>query len=149
MNTTTEHLKALLVDDGREFAMVRKTDLAALMQIAQADPHQGRFLDPIGAHKAEIARLAMESGALRKIRFNQMRAALKHGEERRRYMANNKALMARVDELEKKDATQFDDYVGACQLYHGANNGLRSLSRRVACAIRKAPATCRMLGLIK
>lgn len=98
---TTDHIKALLVDDGREFAMIRKTDLAALMQIAETDPHQGRFLDPIGAHKSEIARLTRESNALRKIRFNQMRDALKHGEERRRYMANNKALLATVEGMQE------------------------------------------------
>lgn len=100
-NATTQHIKALLIDDGREFAMIRKTDLAALMQIAETDPHQGRYLDPIGAHKAEIGRLTRESNALRKIRFNQMRDALKHGEERRRYMANNKALQARNDGLQE------------------------------------------------
>lgn len=98
MTTTTDHIKALLVDDGREFAMIRKTDLAALMLIAQTDPHQGRFLDPIGAHKAEIKRLELACSGFRRIRFNQMRDALKHGEERRRYMANNKALLAAVDQ---------------------------------------------------
>lgn len=97
-NTTTQHIHALLVNDGHEFAMIRKTDLAALMQIAETDPHQGRFLDPIGAHKAEIKRLELACSGFRRIRFNQMRDALKHGEERRRYMANNKALQARIDQ---------------------------------------------------
>ena len=97
-NTTTQHIRALLVNDGHEFAMIRKTDLAALMQVADTDPHQGRFLDPIGAHKAEIQRLNLANDGLLRLRFKADRNALKHGEERRRYMANNKALQARVDQ---------------------------------------------------
>lgn len=97
-NTTTQHIRALLIDDGREFAMIRKTDLAALMQVADTDPHQGRYLDPIGAHKAEIKRLNLANDGLLRLRFEADRNALKHGEERRRYMANNKALQARVDQ---------------------------------------------------
>lgn len=98
MTTTTDHIKALLVDDGREFAMIRKTDLAALMQIAQADPHQGRFLDPIGAHKVEISILELALTDARHEAQTYWASARNHGEERRRYMANNKALLAAVDQ---------------------------------------------------
>jgi len=138
MSTTTEHLKALLVDDGREFAMIRKADLAALMLIEDMGPHQWRFLDSVGEHKAEIKRLEIACSEFRRIRFNQMRNALKHGEERRRYMANNKALLARNAVLE----ADMDTY----QAMYKEDGIKLDLLRR---AIRKAPATCRMLGLIE
>lgn len=115
MNTTTEHLKALLVDDGREFAMVRKADLAAVMAASQA---MGRLL------------------------AKKYLAERKHGEERRRYMANNKALQARVTQLEREGV---DDALLALSL----TCEVVPLRHAVAAAIRKAPTTCRMLGLTK
>lgn len=157
MTTTTDHIKALLVDDGREFAMIRKTDLAALMQIADADPHQGRFIDPIGAHKAEIKRLELACQGFRRIRFNQMRDALKHGEERRRYMANNKALQHRVDALEyaavgmqahwEEQRRQMFDYID--QLIAGAEReaSLEARLLRVARFKRKFPSIGRIMDM--
>lgn len=102
MPTTTEHLKALLINDGYEFAMVRKADLAALLQIAEADPHQGRFLDPLGELKSKIASTEWHNNYLSNHLVNKTRDAIKHGEERRRYMANNRALLARVSALESE-----------------------------------------------
>lgn len=157
MTTTTDHIKALLVDDGREFAMIRKTDLAALMQIAQADPNQGRFLDPIGAHKAEIKRLELACSGFRKIRFNQMRDALKHGEERRRYMANNKALQARVAALEYAavgmqahwEAQRSDMFRYVDQIMAGIEREARIEARllRVARFKRKFPSIGRIMDM--
>ena len=98
MTTTTDHIKALLVDDGREFAMIRKTDLSALMAIAEKDPFLGRYLDPIGEFHYEAACFSRREKILaEKVNFLSI-TARKHGEERRRYMANNKALQARVDQ---------------------------------------------------
>lgn len=142
-NTATQHIEALLVNDGREFAMIRKADLAVLLQIAKADPHQGRFLDPLAAHKAEIDRLNRESNALRRIRFNQMQEALKHGAERRRYMANNKALLARVAALEDwAEGIRVDRdriYVALCAIIDESSS-LEAKLLRVARFKRKFPA---------
>lgn len=136
MTTTTDHIKALLVDDGREFAMIRKTDLAALMQIAETDPHQGRFLDSIGAHKAKAREDAVTIEVMRKGSTRMLRDAFKHGEERRRYMANNKALQARNEQL--------SEWVSiACDASHAGQMAIMSIKRATA----MAPATCRMLGL--
>lgn len=97
-HTTTQHIEALLVKDGREFAMIRKADLRALLDIAKSDPLQGRFLDRHGEYERKLAEnrevidecfAALERNA---------RNARKHGDERRRYMANNKALLARIDQ---------------------------------------------------
>lgn len=115
MNTTTQHLKALLVDDGREFAMVRKADLKGLM-------------------------ITIGKGVL---------IERKHGEERRRYMANNKALLVRNDELSAlNDQLEYSLELKERQKEAAWFTHI-SLSRKVIAAIRKAPATCRMLGLVR
>jgi uncharacterized coiled-coil protein SlyX len=99
-NATTDHLKALLKDDGHQFAMVRKADLAALLQVADADPHQGRYLNPLG----EVNRTMAEQSQVIDEAFKTLRKnaliARKHGDERRRYMGNNRALLAHTEQLE-------------------------------------------------
>lgn len=135
-NTTTQHIKSLLVDDGREFAMIRKTDLSALMAIAEKDPFLGRYLDPIGEFRYEAACFARREKILaEKVNFLSI-TARKHGEERRRYMANNKALQARNEQL--------SEWVSiACDASHAGQMAIMSIKRATA----MAPATCRMLGL--
>lgn len=97
-NTATQHIEALLVNDGREFAMIRKSDLSALLQIAKTDPHQGRLLDSLAVAKRRICTLERITDSYHRELVNANKDALKHGKERRRYMANNKALQARVDQ---------------------------------------------------
>lgn len=101
-NTTTQHLEALIVEDGHQFAMVRKADLAALLQACKENPYQGRYIDTLG----EVNRVMAEQSQVIDEAFGCIdrmgAAALKHGDERRRYMANNKALLARVAELERR-----------------------------------------------
>lgn len=96
--TATQHLKTLLVDDGRRFAMVRKTDLAALVAIAEMDPHQGRYLDPT----AELRRVMADQSIVIDEAFacldRNALNALKHGEERRHYRGNNRALLAQAEQ---------------------------------------------------
>lgn len=141
MNTTTEHLKALLVDDGREFAMARKADLKALIAMLEVGESIDSYLDYVGAQNNLIVERKKESD----INANAMRHALKHGEERRRYMANNKALLARVEQLEAWNAeSERLSLAGIAQSFKD-----QKVIRAVASAIRKAPATCRMLGLTK
>ena len=98
-NTTTQHIKALLVNDGREFAMVRKADLAALLE-ASGGTVDGRYVDLLGRKMRKIddlkSALQFAKGEARAY----LESAQKHGEERRRYMANNRALLSRVDQLE-------------------------------------------------
>lgn len=140
---TTDHIKALLVDDGRDFAMIRKTDLAALMQIAQTDPHQGRFLDSLGDKNRLIDTLDCALKEAQGEAITYWRSGQKHGEERRRYMANNKALQARVEALESEGSDRYQDYVDACIMYHSAISRERSLESRllrVARFKRKFPA---------
>lgn len=99
-STTTQHLEALLVDDGREFAMIRKGDLRALLQIANSDPHMGRYLEPLGElHRKADQREQVITESMQCIE-KMSRIARKHGDERRRYMGNNRALLSRVDQLE-------------------------------------------------
>lgn len=98
MNNATDHIRALLVNDGREFAMIRKADLAALMQIADTDPNQGRYLDPLASLRRRAWQHEQAMADAAKVMAKMRRDALKHGDERRRYMANNKALLARVDQ---------------------------------------------------
>lgn len=96
-NTTTQHIRALLADDGHEFAMIRKTDLAALMQVCEGleggvkGYFAGRAADQAGALMRRVRELEV-------VTANDSRVHQKHGEERRRYMANNKALLASVDQ---------------------------------------------------
>lgn len=96
--TATEHMKTLLVDDGRRFAMVRKADLAALVAIAERDPHQGRYLDPT----AELRRVMADQSVVIDEAFacieRNAANALKHGEERRHYRGNNRALLAQAEQ---------------------------------------------------
>lgn len=149
-STTTDHIKALLVDDGREFAMIRKTDLAALMQIAETDPHQGRYLDPIGDHKSHVRVLEKALSDARHEAATYWASARDHGTERRRYMANNRALQCRIEALEyaavgmkshwEERRGQILDYVE--RLIAGAEREARLESSllRVARFKRKFPA---------
>lgn len=142
-NTTTEHIKALLVNDGREFAMIRKADLAALMQIAETDPHQGGYLDPLGVLRSEVRFLQGRDDRLNKRLLSMLEDAHKHGEERRRYMANNRALQRRIDTLEyaavgmkshwEEQRRQMFDYV----------------ERLIACAEREARLESRLLRVAR
>lgn len=100
MNNATDHIRALLVNDGHEFAMIRKADLAALMQIADTDPHQGRYLNPLADASRKVAEARGVTGEAFACIEKMSRIARKHGEERRRYMANNRALLSHVDQLE-------------------------------------------------
>lgn len=97
-HTTTQHIEALLVEDGREFAMVRKADLRALLDIAKADPHQGRYLDSLGEKNGRIRELESVCQEYFRDASKALKVEMKHGDERRRYMANNKALLARIDQ---------------------------------------------------
>lgn len=157
MTTTTEHIKALLVDDGREFAMIRKTDLSALMAIAEKDPFLGRYLDPIGEFRYEAACFARREKILADKVATLSLIARKHGEERRRYMANNKALQARIDALEyasvgmqahwEEQRRQMFDYID--QIIAGAEREARLESRilRVARFKRKFPSIGRIMDM--
>lgn len=116
--TTTDHIKALLVDDGHEFAMIRKTDLAALMQIVKSADEKGRdpwyiYLDSTGSLKREIAFLSERDRVLSKRLIGFSLNAEKHGEERRRYMANNKALLATVEGIQRSLAIERDAHLWA------------------------------------
>jgi len=131
-STTTEHLKALLVDDGREFAMVRKADLAALVQIADTDPHQGRYLDPIGELRRTLAdREAIIDELCETVKKNAV-IALKHGDERRRYMANNRALLANEDGLRESLRITREAQLWADHYLSQASRELRKESAKVA-----------------
>lgn len=95
---TTRHIKALLKDDGHQFAMVRKADLAALLQVADADPHQGRYLNQLGELRRTMAEQSQVIDEAFSTITNNARNARKHGDERRRYMANNRALLAHTEQ---------------------------------------------------
>lgn len=144
MNTTTEHLKALLVDDGREFAMVRKKDLRLYLHVLdqrqENDPEDvlGQALYRNAELRERIGKLELDNGQIAKYGETLESHGKKHGEERRRYMANNKALLARNAILEAD--------MEAYQAMYKEDGRKLDLLRH---AIRKAPATCRMLGLIK
>ena len=155
--TTTDHIKALLVDDGRDFAMIRKTDLAALIQIADADPHQGRFLDSLGDKNRLIDTLDCALKEAQGEAITYWRSGQKHGEERRRYMANNKALQARIDALEyaavgmqahwDEQRRQMFGYVDQLIAGAGREANLESRLLRVARFKRKFPSIGRIMDM--
>lgn len=98
MTTTTDHIKALLVDDGREFAMIRKTALAALAWAVEGGIYKDRYLDHVGWQQLKISDLEVALIDARHEAQTYWASARNHGTERRRYMANNKALLAAVDQ---------------------------------------------------
>lgn len=100
-NTTTQHIEALLVKDGHQFAMVRKADLRALLDIAKADPHQGRFLDRHGEYERKLAENREVIEECFQALERNARTFRKHGDERRRYMGNNKALLTTVEAMQE------------------------------------------------
>lgn len=93
-----DHVEALLVNDGHEFAMIRKSDLCALWHATQHDTR----LDRLAELQRMIDGLDRENKDLWHANWKLKRDAFKHGGERRRYMANNKALQARVAELDEE-----------------------------------------------
>lgn len=129
-NTTTQHIEALIADDGHQFAMVRKADLKALLFICNANPHQGRYLDTLGEANrtmAEMSQVIDESfSTISKMSLH----ALKHGVERKRYMANNRALLSRIAELESQ-RHRMECSPGAYLVYFPAQYGVKG--RYVAC----------------
>lgn len=94
---TTRHIKALLKDDGHQFAMVRKADLAALL-----DGAARRLSYDVVNQFGELRRTMAEQSQVIDEAFstitNNARNARKHGDERRRYMANNRALLAHTEQ---------------------------------------------------
>jgi hypothetical protein len=147
-NTTTHHLEALLVDDGHEFAMVRKGDLRALLQIANADPYMRRYLEPLGAlHRKAEQREQVITEAMQRIE-KMSRTARKHGDERRQYMANNRALLATVEGMQEslritREAQLWSDHY--CIEAHGAAvKANRTLARISA----RFPAVAAWMGLV-
>lgn len=133
-STTMQHIEALIADDGHQFAMVRKADLKALLWICNANPHQGRYLDSLGEANrtmAEMSQVIDESFS----KISKMSAhTLKHGVERKRYMANNKALLARIAELESQ-RPHLDCTPGSYLVYFPAQYGVRG--RHEACHLSR------------
>lgn len=99
-NTTTRHIEALIVEDGHGFAMIRKDDLRALWWACKSSPYQGRYVDQLGVLEREMTEVKRALGESEAWVAKMMVAARTHGDHRRRYMANNKALLARIAQLE-------------------------------------------------
>jgi vacuolar-type H+-ATPase subunit I/STV1 len=100
-DSTTQHLESLLKDDGHQFAMVRKADLAALLDTMYCfKAGRGTFANKVG----ELRRTMAEQSQVIEEAFATIRKlsghARKHGDERRRYMANNRALLAHQENQE-------------------------------------------------
>lgn len=155
-NTTTQHIELLLRKDGHQFAMVRKADLCALLDIAKSDPYSGRFLDRNGEYERKLAEAAEVRDECFHALERQARNARKHGEERKRYMANNRALLATVEGLRESL-----DIVRQAHL-RADHNAIQWMSKAAALAARvcvmerilarikrKFPAVSRWIGFVK
>lgn len=99
IKTATEHLQALLVNDGHAFAMVRKADLqSAVDALLCFRGGRGVFVNKL----AELRRTMVDQSDVIDEAFSCIRSqglnAAKHGDERRRYMGNNRALLAQAEQ---------------------------------------------------
>lgn len=96
-SATLNHLKSLLKDDGHQFTMVRKADLTAALQLV-AIWDEADWLKQLGELNRTMAEQSQVIDEAFSTITNNARNARKHGDERRRYMANNRALLAHTEQ---------------------------------------------------
>jgi hypothetical protein len=94
------------VKDGYTLALIKKTDLADLVCLVDqcistgGGDIFGQALERNLALRNELSAVTGHNHILADLVRQKDREARSHGDERRRYMANNRALLARIEQLE-------------------------------------------------
>lgn len=125
----TQRMRKLAHSGGPKLALITKADLTDLVELIDQLNHAAAstILTQALARNVElrsdIRKLRNDCDQMADLCRKQEREARNHGDERRRYMANNKALQARVKDLDEEAA---DYHASICALSvnaakHGQN----------------------------
>jgi len=146
---TLQHMRDLVARNRGQATRFVMVDIDAIKDVLewaeqeyQAIAEMQRQASKIRELSAEGAKVKGDCAEIARYAKTMESHGKKHGEERRRYMANNKALLARNEGLQESLGAIRDGQLMALHY-------LSEAERKISAAIRKAPATCRMLGLIK